>query len=28
VRAVLLRGRLIMSDGNLAPQRYGRYLPA
>jgi dihydropyrimidinase len=28
VRAVLLRGRLIMSDGELAPQRYGRYLPA
>ncbi len=28
VRAVLLRGRLIVSDGMLAPNRCGRYLPA
>lgn len=28
VRAVLLRGRLIASDGELAPRRHGRYLPA
>jgi dihydropyrimidinase len=28
VRAVLLRGQLIASDGELAPHRHGRYLPA
>ena len=28
VRAVLLRGRLIARDGEVAPDRHGRYLPA